>query len=156
MVSFAVRKKTFATVTAEGKVQLHLSDVDAEAALVDHPTSERLVRMGTPIGILVPLADVNGQALNHLVRRAWFAKAPKRLAAALEAAESATPGEVGDLPASIGGPATRALATAGLTSLENVAARTEQELLGLHGVGPKAVRLLTEALHERGLALRPD
>ena len=60
-----------------------------------------------------------------------------------------------DLPR-IGAPATNALAGIGVTSLEAVAALREADLLALHGVGPKAVRLLRAALAERGLALRDD
>ncbi|MEU2201560.1 hypothetical protein [Isoptericola sp. NPDC019482] len=36
------------------------------------------------------------------------------------------------------------LAGAGVTTLAVVAARTDAELLALHGVGPKAVRILRE------------
>ncbi|GAA4204960.1 hypothetical protein GCM10022252_64710 [Streptosporangium oxazolinicum] len=57
-----------------------------------------------------------------------------------------------DIPADIGRPARGALAAAGYTTLAQVASTTERELLRLHGVGPKAVRLLREALAERGLA----
>lgn len=60
-----------------------------------------------------------------------------------------------DLPPSIGRPATGALALAGYTRLDQLPDVTAAELLALHGVGPKAVRLLTEALAERGLAFRP-
>lgn len=61
------------------------------------------------------------------------------------------------LPRSIGGPATSALAHVGITSLEGAARLTEAELGALHGVGPKAVRLLREALAAEGLTLRaPD
>lgn len=52
----------------------------------------------------------------------------------------------------IGRPATSALASVGVTSLEQVAGGSKARLLALHGVGPKAVRLLSEALAERGLA----
>lgn len=65
------------------------------------------------------------------------------------------PDQVGDLPR-IGRPATAALTEAGLTTLEQVAGRTPAELLALHGVGPKAVRLLDEALVARGLGWRED
>lgn len=58
-----------------------------------------------------------------------------------------------DLPPGIGRPATRALENAGITSLDQVAARTEADLLGLHGVGPKAVRILREALAQTGRSL---
>lgn len=58
------------------------------------------------------------------------------------------------LPPTIGRPATRALAVIGVTRLSDVARLTERELLALHGVGPKAVRLLRAALEARGLAFR--
>jgi predicted flap endonuclease-1-like 5' DNA nuclease len=43
---------------------------------------------------------------------------------------------------SIGAPATRDLEAQGVRRLEDVARWTRAELLALHGVGPKAVRLL--------------
>jgi hypothetical protein len=52
----------------------------------------------------------------------------------------------------IGAPATRALASVGITSLDDVAGRSADELLALHGFGPRAVRILDEALAEAGLA----
>jgi predicted flap endonuclease-1-like 5' DNA nuclease len=91
--------------------------------------------------------------LNALVRASWFARAPQRLAAALAAAEGAAD-RPGELPAGIGKPATRALFGAGVSTVEQVAAHTEDELLALHGVGPKAVRILAAALAERGMSLR--
>ena len=57
------------------------------------------------------------------------------------------------LPRSIGAPATRALTAAGYTELGQLADVPAAELAKLHGVGPKALRLLREALHERGLSL---
>lgn len=57
-----------------------------------------------------------------------------------------------DLPRGIGAPATRALQGIGATSLEDVARLPEAQVAALHGVGPKAVRVLREALRERGLA----
>lgn len=59
-----------------------------------------------------------------------------------------------DLPTRIGKPATRALANAGYTRLEQLTEVTEKELGRLHGMGPKALRLLEEALAERGLSFR--
>ncbi len=53
----------------------------------------------------------------------------------------------------IGAPATRALASAGYTSLEQVAGVSRRRLSQLHGMGPKALRILEDALAERGLAL---
>jgi len=52
----------------------------------------------------------------------------------------------GDLPRAIGRPATRALAAAGITSLDELARLSETELASLHGVGPKAVAILRDAL----------
>lgn len=61
---------------------------------------------------------------------------------------------VGDLPDAIGKTAARELAHHGITSLAAAAAHTEKELRALHGVGPKAIALLREALAARGLAYR--
>ena len=154
MVAFSVRGKGFASVTKDGHLQLQLPQDEIEAAVAAHPSGERLLRSGTPIGFCVPLADIDGKDLNALVRASWFSRAPKRLAASPAAAEAAADAPGGDLPAGIGKPATRALLGAGLKTLEQVAQRTESELLALHGVGPKAVRILSEALEQRGLTLR--
>jgi len=59
--------------------------------------------------------------------------------------------DAGELPTTIGRPATRALTDAGITSLALVVQRPRSELLALHGVGPKAIRLLEEAVVEQGL-----
>ncbi len=55
------------------------------------------------------------------------------------------------LPAGIGKPALRALATAGYTRLDQLAKVQEDDLLKLHGVGPKAIRVLRAALEDLGL-----
>jgi len=58
-----------------------------------------------------------------------------------------------DLP-KIGAPATRALNGAGYTRLEQLTQVTEAELMALHGFGPRALRILKEALAERGWSLK--
>ncbi len=58
-----------------------------------------------------------------------------------------------DLP-KIGAPATRALAGIGITQLDQLADRSEAELLGLHGLGPRALDILRDALAAEGLTLR--
>jgi predicted flap endonuclease-1-like 5' DNA nuclease len=58
---------------------------------------------------------------------------------------------VGDLPDEIGRTAARELSLNGITSLEQVARHSRQELLAIHGVGPKAIRILEEALAAEGL-----
>lgn len=56
----------------------------------------------------------------------------------------------------IGAPATRALAEIGVTTLAQVSGHTASALLALHGVGPKAVRILEQELARRGLAFRDE
>jgi predicted flap endonuclease-1-like 5' DNA nuclease len=58
---------------------------------------------------------------------------------------------VGDLPNEIGKTAARELSCNGIDSLEQVAAHSSQELLAIHGVGPKAIAVLEEALAAKGL-----
>ena len=57
------------------------------------------------------------------------------------------------LPGNIGAPATRALTAAGYTELSQLADVPAAELSRLHGVGPKALRLLQEALQAQGKSL---
>ncbi|HTN99933.1 MAG TPA: hypothetical protein VL068_04590 [Microthrixaceae bacterium] len=59
-----------------------------------------------------------------------------------------------DLP-KIGAPATRALASIGVTRLDELSDRSEAELLALHGFGPRALRIISEALAVEGRSLRP-
>jgi predicted flap endonuclease-1-like 5' DNA nuclease len=61
-----------------------------------------------------------------------------------------TPPQIGDLPP-IGRPANSALLNAGISSLAQLAGLSRSELLAMHGVGPKAIRLLEAALEAQGL-----
>lgn len=45
----------------------------------------------------------------------------------------------------VGAPASRAFAAAGYTTLEQLLAEDEATLLALHGVGPRAIRLIKQA-----------
>ncbi|MEC3951748.1 helix-hairpin-helix domain-containing protein [Nocardia sp. CDC153] len=54
-------------------------------------------------------------------------------------------------PRGVSAPAARALAAAGYQSLDQLAGVDENELLALHGFGPKAIRVLREALRAEGL-----
>jgi hypothetical protein len=56
------------------------------------------------------------------------------------------------LPGSLPAPARRALAEAGYSRLEQLTRITEAELGQLHGMGPKALRQLREALAATGRA----
>jgi hypothetical protein len=51
----------------------------------------------------------------------------------------------------VGAPAARALQGAGHDSLESLAGASQQDLLALHGLGPRAARIIEEALAEAGL-----
>jgi len=53
----------------------------------------------------------------------------------------------------IGAPATRALNNAGYTSLRQLAGVPRAELAKLHGMGPKALRIIEDNLAKEGLRL---
>lgn len=61
---------------------------------------------------------------------------------------------VGDLPNELGKTAPRALKQAGIDGLAKISGCTQNELLSIHGVGPKAIRILRSALEEQGLPFR--
>jgi len=65
----------------------------------------------------------------------------------------ATKKQQSDFP-NIGAPATRALSHEGYTQLKQLTKVSEAELAQLHGVGPKAIRILAEALKARGLSFK--
>lgn len=52
-----------------------------------------------------------------------------------------------------GRPAVRALEAAGYSRLDDLTHVTEQELLALHGMGPKGIRMLNAELAKRGQAI---
>ena len=66
----------------------------------------------------------------------------------------ATKIEESDFP-NIGAPATRALEIEGYTQLKQLTKVSEEELAQLHGIGPKAIRILGEALKAKGWAFKP-
>jgi predicted flap endonuclease-1-like 5' DNA nuclease len=49
-----------------------------------------------------------------------------------------------EIPHRVGAPARRAFTAAGYTTLEELLAADADDLLALHGVGPKAIRILHE------------
>ena len=59
-------------------------------------------------------------------------------------------------PRGLSQPAIRALLAADITTLEQVAATGPTNLLKLHGVGPKAIPMLRQALAERGLSFADE
>jgi hypothetical protein len=65
---------------------------------------------------------------------------------------SPEPPETTEYPQRLGKVARRELTAHGYTTYEQLTRVTPAELLELHGVGPKAIRILQEELAERGLA----
>jgi predicted flap endonuclease-1-like 5' DNA nuclease len=59
-------------------------------------------------------------------------------------------------PSGVGGPVLRALANAGIRSLAGLTRWRERDFAALHGVGPKGVRILRDAMAAQGLAFRPE
>ncbi|MCZ8517028.1 DNA-binding protein [Paenibacillus filicis] len=57
-----------------------------------------------------------------------------------------------DLPTGISKPVQRALARAGYLRLEQFTMISEAEVLKLHGMGPKALGLIRQALAAKGLS----
>jgi hypothetical protein len=53
----------------------------------------------------------------------------------------------------IGAPATRALNNGGYTALRQLAGVPRAELAKLHGMGPKALRIIEDSLAKHGLRL---
>lgn len=56
----------------------------------------------------------------------------------------------------IGKPAENALNDIGINTLEQVARISENTLLKIHGVGPKAVKILKDTLKEKGMTFKSD
>jgi hypothetical protein len=57
-----------------------------------------------------------------------------------------------DLPVKISNPARNALACAGIGRLEDLNGLDRKAVAGLHGMGPKALGILEDAMAERDLA----
>ena len=57
-----------------------------------------------------------------------------------------------EFPHAIGHVAKRELAARGYTRYEQLTAATASDLLAIHGIGPKAIRILRDGLARRGLS----
>ena len=61
-----------------------------------------------------------------------------------------------EFPAEIGNVARRELAVTGLVTYDQLAGVSRRTLLAIHGVGPKAVRILDGELARRGQSFADD
>ncbi|CAN5164200.1 hypothetical protein BH10PLA2_BH10PLA2_24380 [soil metagenome] len=59
-------------------------------------------------------------------------------------------------PKGVAAPAQRALASIGITRLDQLTRVTESKLQALHGMGPKAIEALKQALREMGKSLAAE
>ena len=143
--AWTVGGRQFAALDSDGRAHLRLGGESA-ARMADELDAVEVV----DLGVLLELGGITGMALNHWVHEAWKHVAPGRLAAAASAASRAASEQQDDLGA-IGAPARRALHGHGIADLDTLASRSREEVAALHGIGPKAVRLLAAALAERGV-----
>lgn len=54
----------------------------------------------------------------------------------------------------IGNPALRALSNLGVKYLEDLTKYSEEEISSLHGIGPKAIRILKEELEKNNISFK--
>ena len=59
-------------------------------------------------------------------------------------------------PSGMSGPSLRALHHAGIRSMHQLAQWTERDVAALHGMGPKGIRILREALEATGRHFRRE
>jgi len=59
-----------------------------------------------------------------------------------------------DFPSDLSAPALRALLHAKITTVQKLAAFSEEEILALHGIGPSSIPKLSKALKEQGLTFK--
>ncbi|MDF2628177.1 MAG: hypothetical protein K0R39_2008 [Symbiobacteriaceae bacterium] len=117
--------------------------------LAPYKTSKGAVQF--PLGQPLPI-DLIRRIVAYRVAESAARKAAK---SAARGPKSPAGAPDDDFPPGIGQPARRALTAAGYTRLEQLTGVRERDLLALHGFGPKALRILREALTARGLAFLP-
>ena len=64
--------------------------------------------------------------------------------------------DLNKLPTGLAKPAIRALSGVGIQTLEDFSRITEAEVIGLHGMGPKALECIQRALIENGLSFKSN
>lgn len=142
--SFTAAGTEFARLSA-ATVTFWLGPAESVRRRPDLPTAVETIHDDGCPGLQVRLDDVNGMQVNALLTAAHAHRAPDLVVPR----PAAAPGR--GLPRNLGRPATRALEAAGLTTLEAVAAHGRAATAALHGVGPRAVERLQDALAAAGL-----
>ena len=61
-----------------------------------------------------------------------------------------------NLPSRLSAPAQRALASVGISRLEQLTAFAESDIKKLHGIGPNTLKQLREALERNGLSFAAE
>ena len=84
---------------------------------------------------VVTLKAADAKTVAAAMKNAWQQRAPKR------PPERTHPNSAA-FPDGLSGPALRALANAGIRSMKDLAKWSEKDLAALHGMGPKAIRML--------------
>jgi hypothetical protein len=74
----------------------------------------------------------------------------------LKAKQTQQPKRPHAFPKGVAAPAVRALASVGVTRLEQAAQFRESELAALHGMGPKALGLIRAELRAQGMSFKPE
>ncbi|WP_348652079.1 hypothetical protein [Paenibacillus thiaminolyticus] len=98
-------------------------------------------------------ADVRINSMEYVTKPEFELKLARRhRKEELNMTSSNEPGQLTDLPDKLAKPARRALIAAGYVRLEQLATARESELLKLHGMGPKAMDQLRQALADKGLS----
>jgi hypothetical protein len=86
MVSFRVRGKIFATVPDDGHIRVMVDEAEINAAVAEYPQACAPFYWGARLAcVAVALVAVPPTVLQELLTDAWRRKAPKRLAARLDA-----------------------------------------------------------------------
>lgn len=124
-----------------------LPDMEAKEALVqaDGPFFD-IPHFRSHPGVLVQLSrlgEIERDELVEVITEAWAHRAPRRVVAEYF-------GEPPDPFDGLSAPARRALGGAGIATAAQAAAMPDDELLALHGFGPKALRTLRENLRAGG------
>ena len=144
-------KKDLRTISAPTLVMVGDSDIVRTEHAVELyrliPNAKLAVLPDTDhVGIIMQRADWLAAMITD------FLNAPVSDEAQTEGNNRQVDQQESDFPKSIGRPATNALFAAGYTRLEHLTRLREADVSSLHGVGPKAVKILRETLAEKGLS----